>query len=165
MAVPVGNQATVDEIRQVYRLQGADAANPPFPIPVVDVNPRGSRNTETLGRTASTTTAAGNTTLLTVDTKVPTYATGAVISMTKDATCDVASGVWGIYYTPDGESGSQTMFEITRLTTTAQDVQAQITFKDPIKLKPGSTVSCSAFSFTAGTVSRACAFYGFTTDT
>jgi len=113
---------------------------------------------------------AGQTTSGTLTCTAPTLGTGQEIyitqigaSITKDATCDMASGNMNVTLTPDGSGVSVNIPVITMLTTTAQDQAVVIPLPYPLKIKPNTNIT-QANTFTAGTCARGIFVMGFVTS-
>lgn len=101
-----------------------------------------------IGLNQSTT---GTFTLYTTSTTKDFYLSSLIFSMTKDATCDVATGTLNISSTINGIA--RTLGAHTVITLTAQSEKLAITFAKPIKLDRGVTITVPG-TFTLGVMSR-----------
>lgn len=97
------------------------------------------------GSTSSTTT-----TVYTTDANKDFYLTGAVLSLTKDAICDIANGKVQMNVTIGG--ATQNVLALSVLTLTAQDKSVGLSFSPPIKIDRNQAITITRASTTAGTI-------------
>ena len=125
--------------------------------PVFEVN-RNVANFQATITKATTGTGSIATTSSTVDT----YITQVTYSITKDATCDQATGTLAV----NGVIGGTTtpLIRLSVLTLTAQDKTASASFDPPVKLDRNSLISAN-LSFTAGALVETASIHGYTQET
>jgi len=126
--------------------------------PVMDMSPRFHRNINffvsntrnTSGSTTSSTPADGD-----------TFIVGCMLSVAKDATCDVATGtVAALQVQVSGVA--QVILRIAGLTLTAERDSVVLMFDRPIKVDRNSTIGLSTSTYSAGLMNRSFAIYGYT---
>lgn len=86
------------------------------------------------------------------------YLTGALISFTKDVTCDIATGNLNVSYTSNG-AGRQ-LASMAVLTLTAQNAHIPVSLTKPIKIDNNTAITYSG-TYTAGSMARAMVIYGY----
>lgn len=101
--------------------------------------------------TAASSVSSGSGTAFTASSTADTYITGIALSIVKDSTCDMATGVIAIRATIDGTL--KNILSLALLTLTAQNQTAVMTFPNPLKVSRGGTVGYLAPTFTVGTAS------------
>jgi len=106
-------------------------------------------------------TASGNITLHTTSDKKDTYVTGVLLSIAKDATCDISTGTINVNSTILGKV--RRLADLAVLTTTAQSSQIFVNFPFPVKLDRNVAVNISG-TFTAGACSRTGILFGYEED-
>jgi len=128
--------------------------------PVIDMTPRFHRRADLLK--AASRTTSGSATIFQTDAGKDTYITGLIFSVTKDSTCDMATGSVSLSCTVGGIA--QTLCTLSVVTLTAQDKEIAIEFPVPIKIDPSTNVTIGSQSFTVGACSRTAQIYGYTTE-
>lgn len=86
------------------------------------------------------------------------WLTGIDFHLTKDATCDLATGQTTISITPDGDI-ARTVCGAAVITLTAQSEHVSLNFP-PIKIKNGASIT-NACSFTVGVCTRCLTVFGY----
>jgi hypothetical protein len=131
-------------------------------VPTFETNPQLLRYTNYIVYGAKSLT--GDLTLETTSTTKDTYLTGINLAFSKDAACNCDTGACSLQVTPDETNVKTTIFHIVTPTLTADARQASITFRNPIKLKRGTTIILGSNGFTAGNYERRAQVYGYTID-
>lgn len=108
-------------------------------------------------------TTSGAQTLYTTPNDKDFYLTSVLMTIVKDATCDMASNVYNLTAVVDGVTIS--LGTIAILTLTAQSEVISRDFTIPIKIDRGSSIFLTANTFTAGTMSRSATICGYTVET
>lgn len=127
-------------------------------VPVLDVTPHFHRR-GTVYRGQSTST--GTITVYNGSAKKRLVVTGYSLSIIKDATCDLASGVQEVIATQGGTS--QRLAGYSSLVTTAQQVHITQSFKEPVFLDENTNVTFAG-TFTVGAYVRLVLLYGYEVD-
>jgi hypothetical protein len=127
-------------------------------VPVMEVNPRLTRQSGYIRSATQTTTGSFNI-FASASATQETYITGALLTMSKDATCDIADGFITMTLTPYGDSGKN-IIQIPILTLTAQSIAIPLILSNPIRIQPGSAISISG-TFTVGKLLRVGIVYGY----
>jgi len=125
-------------------------------VPVMEVNPKLLRRT-TIVRTVAT---AG--TIYTTPTNQDFYLTGVQYSLTKDATCDLATGRSTINAVIGGLA-TEIIGHVT-ITLTAYNQTITKVFDHPLKIDRGTNITCS-ITTTAGVCVRFFSINGFIDET
>lgn len=105
-------------------------------------------NYSTSGGSAGTATSAGAATAFTASATQDTYLTHLTFSISKDATCDAATGTLSAAITVNGATIS--LLGISHQTLTALQETVTIAFCNPIKVDKGTSVRATNVTFTAG---------------
>ena len=129
-------------------------------VPVLVSNPLQQIDT-TYTKISSTSTSTS--TIIVLDTKKQFYCTGASLSSTKDATCDLATGTQ-CYIKILHEGKTLQFLNLSQLTLTAQDQNLAIVFPEPIKVDKGSAIILVLGTHTAGLWVKSGSVYGFTME-
>ena len=146
------NSQVISEIINALKLD-INVDKIPTPLPVVEV---GLKLTKTAFTQNSQQNTTGAFTIFTPRAGVDTYRIGLEASYIKDATCDLATGYFGIYCNINGISKYLCYF--TGIALTASNGIINISFSHPIKVDRGTAVAFGG-SFTAGVLSRAACIY------
>jgi len=156
--VRINNTSVIKEIRQALGASISDG----FPqdaqnvvIPVLNVNPKDYRLTNAFYSLSSVTTGAASTL---TNASRDTYITNAILTISKNATCDIATGSVSVTVVVDGQT--RTIARLAVLTLTAEYENVSITFARPIKVDRNSTISVSG-TYTAGLMSRGLILTGY----
>ena len=128
-------------------------------VPVMEVNPKMLKNTKMVLNSGRTSTS-GSSTLKTITKQ--TFLTGLIISLSKGAACDAATGRLTITVTPK-ESGAIILAGLPFTTLMQESTSIAVDFP-PLELSIGSTIVFSAFTFAAGSCSNSCSIYGYELD-
>jgi hypothetical protein len=163
--VTINNSELTREIIDVTKLQAGREFTPNTCsnqiVPVIDVNPKHSRIINYY-RTISAT--ASGTQSVTLPADKDFYLTNVNLSISKNATCDIATGKVVIIGVLDGDvSTGRDLLSIGVLTLTAESSNAQLSFPIPVKLSRGSNIQLTG-TYAAGAMSRASSFCGFLID-
>lgn len=110
----------------------------------------------------STQTASGAATVFTTPTDRDFFLTYLNIGMTKDVTCDIASGAISASGTTDGVS--RVILGLPVLTLTAERAQGTINFNPAIKIDRNTGLTLGG-TFTAGSCVRTITIGGFIVET
>jgi len=123
--------------------------------PVVEIDKPKSNIVKTATRATS-----GSTSLYQTPTDRDFYLTGGVLSMSKNVTCDVASGeIASILIVIDGVSTKFLIIAGQTLTAERADQSMDMTF--PIKIDRNTSISLSGGAFTAGALVRTATITGY----
>ncbi len=131
-------------------------------VPVMETNPKLLRNDVVWSGSSSTTggvtaiTAAVNT----VDKK--TFITGFIAGVAKNAACDVATGTLTFSFTQK-DLGATNIHIIPVITLTDQNQTVAYSFKNPLELRPSTTVTFNG-NFGAGVMIKTLAVFGYQID-
>lgn len=159
MVMDIQSKEVIDKISEELKVQ------PAFDIPrglskdiqlVYGVNPLERTNVHRSNFRSST----GSITIFTVPTDRPFFLTQLILQNVSDATADNTLIV--IAGTAFGEP-LRNIIQITKLTTTAFDDNITLTFRNPMRMEPGSTLTLTN-TFAAGASTSAGTVLGFTTD-
>jgi hypothetical protein len=126
-------------------------------IPVMEVNPRLLRRI-TISKT-STLSITGGSTIYTTPTNQDFYITNAVLSMSKDATCDIGLGAFAITYVQDGEVKYLCPISTQPILVDAQTSTFVTSF--PIKVDRGTNILQLNRAYTVGNASRTAIVMGY----
>jgi hypothetical protein len=129
----------------------------------MEVNPKLLKNANQVVTLSAVSTNASIATIYTVPAGKEFYLTGFSMGLTKNATCDVASGTLSISVKPAGGVTVPVGF-LPFQTLTAESLNANFQLTIPIKLERLGTVTIPAFSFAAGACTRYHTIYGYTID-
>jgi len=105
--------------------------------------------------------SSGNISLYTTPTDKDFYLTGILLSIVKDATCDVATGTININTVING--ATRRVADIAVLTTTAQSQSVVVSFPFPLKVDRNVAFTISG-TFTVGNMSRTGVLQGYTEE-
>lgn len=105
-------------------------------------------------------TGTGASTIFTTATDRDFFLTGASLSFSKDATCDLASGS-NVNLNVVVDGATRQILILSNLTLTAQDKQLSIALNPPVKLDRGAVVQISSTSFTVGNLVKVATIQGF----
>ena len=132
--------------------------NVPNVMPIIDISPNKNRiiNIGNVG-TASTSGVPVNCSFSSYNGKV--YITNLTVSIIKDVTCDVTTGVLTVYSTIKGSACY--LCSISLLTLTAQEHLINITLTKPMLLDYKTNIFSSTSTYTAGTFIRTITASGF----
>jgi hypothetical protein len=153
------NSQVIAEIIDALKLD-VNVDKIPSPIPVIEVGMKQTKRGFAIvgNQTTTGTLSISFSSVSHSDDQV--YITGVTLSVSKDASCDVATGQILVYiYSADtGQIMNLTGMGI--LTLTAQTSQHNVIFTHPIKMKKGQTIAASG-TFTAGSMTRTVAVSGY----
>lgn len=156
----VRNPRTLAEIKKALQIQsGADPIHDQA-IPTIECNPMLLRPQQIVKSTDAT--ANSNSTLYTTPASGEDfYLCSASLDVSKDATCDMATGGLGqISVIVDG--ATLNVAKLSGITTTAQNKTIVQTFSPPIKLDPGTAITgARGGAFTVGVCARSYCITGF----
>ena len=128
-------------------------------VPVMETNPEILRENSIIASGAAINNTSGL--VYTSSTTMETYITGYQISFIKDAgsTCSVIRA----YLTPEATNASIAFARISCLTGTAQSGEVSYTFKNPVKLVKGTSITINPDTNAANCTASLCV-YGYTID-
>lgn len=127
-------------------------------VPVIDVNPKHSRNTNLVKVGVLANSTSGN--IFTTDSIKDTYITGVQLGYIKDATATTT--LISVAVTLE-EQGSTTIVSLPSLTLTAAYDSIFIPFNNPLKLQRSTTPTVRSAT-NVGNISANAVLYGFTVD-
>jgi len=127
-------------------------------IPVMEVNPALLPKGNILVSLAGTATLSATTAYATLANK-RTFVTGASMAFSKDATNDTSTAAWTLTLTPKGKT-ARVFCGIGKLTLTTEHDSVSVDFP-PIEVEPGTNITRSSFTFTAGTADYVYIIYGY----
>lgn len=127
--------------------------------PTVETNPF-AVNVCNIVRTGVRATT-GTSTVYTTPTDKDFYVTAIALGLTKDVTCDAATGRLQLSATIDGSA--QVLISIPFLTLTVMDENVSLTLPFPVKIDRNTNITHS-LTFTAGAASFTGTVIGFTID-
>lgn len=153
------NSSTNKEIVSALGLQNIDAL--PTPIAVVNVNPKDYKLTNLSSYTSITTTGGAG--IHTCSSTRRTLITGAILSVAKNATCDVSTDFTGISYVQGAVTKYMILKSFVPSTADAETIVAN--FKEPIEPDKGSQILIIGNNFTTGALKKAGAVFGYELDT
>lgn len=113
----------------------------------------------------ATRTTSGAATVYTTPSDKDFYLTALIFTLTKDATCDMATGAVAVTAFLPTNATAQPIASHNAFTLTAQDKIIEISFPIPIKLTRGTLIALGGNTFTAGTCYRGVTVYGYTEET
>lgn len=146
------NSSVTQEIRDVTRSQDATAVLPSSFSPsiqlVAEVNPKSLRVANKSKALLKSTTGAAVIHATAVDKD--TYVTSVILSVSKTAACDIAAGFTVISYNHPETGATSYLAQVANETLTASANTMALAFSCPIKVRPGSNISLSGNTFTAG---------------
>lgn len=128
----------------------------PMIQPIIDINEK----TSDIVEVRVDATASGGNFFTAATGKRRTFLTGCYIALDKDATSDLT--VVRIYATVKGRLRS--LMRIDMLSTTAQNRELAINFKDPVEIDKGTTVYVNLTGGSAGNHLISSGVYGYTED-
>lgn len=152
------NQLLLNEATKKFNIKNGNFftnATPNFLTPVIEIREKGF--TKTAGSTGS-----GAVTVYTTPTDKDFYICSGYYSISKDATCDSASGPISITYVQDGQT--MILLQVPIITLTAQTLTTTTCFPYPIKCDRGTNISMVG-TFTAGAMTRVSGVSGFISET
>lgn len=156
------NQTIINNITDELRLNPIHDIIPrkvmPSISPVFEVNPKLAN----VAGSANSATSAGAATALTTSSSLDTYITGVCLSISKDATCDAASGTLGANVTINGATISLVTLQHQTLTAIQDAIALSLPF--PLKVDRNSTIRTTNLTFTAGACRVGITFNGFTRE-
>lgn len=121
-------------------------------VPVVPIIPLGE-----FTNSFSRATTGTNTAFVSSSDK-DTYITGIIVTLLKDATCDMGDGTVRVICTVNG--GTMILCYIPIITLTAQSIVIPITFPNPIRLDRGTSFNYEG-TFTVGKCIRTITVTGY----
>jgi len=124
-------------------------------IPVIEVNPKLLKEGIVVSSLRTTTATQ---TILTTPAGKDFYLSNVSIIIAKDATCDSATGSFDFQAYIDGTLTN--VIRIPCITTTAQNINHNHTFTQPIKLSRGTAIQLTG-TFTAGILLRSVTIQGY----
>jgi len=130
-------------------------------VPVIDINPKHSRELNLYLQYDQTTSAASVTVHTAASSAQDTYITNLTLSVIKNATCDSATSKIFIGVVPFGRATAIQLATITTLTLTAQNVVVSVNLLYPLRVEPGSLITMQSPTYTAGLTAASCAIQGF----
>lgn len=119
-----------------------------------------ARNSDFCAGTSNTNTGNITITMPTVSASSEVYLTSVNISLAKDVTCDMATGVVTLQLTPFKSGIATDAFKLPVLTLTAQNSILSVSLPYPLRLKANTNMTLTG-TFTAGLCSRAATFTGY----
>ena len=128
-------------------------------VPTMEVNPKLMRVANVVDGTGEST--SGTITLYTSPEDRDFYLTNAIISFSKDATCDVSTGSLQLKGYMNGVNIR--LAELALLTLTAERDSLSVVFPTPLKLDRGSSISIAA-TFAAGVMRKSGNIIGYTVE-
>lgn len=159
----IQNTSTIKEIRTAAGLsisEGFPARLNDSVYPVVDVNPKSYRISRPLGSVELS--ASGASSIYTASSTKATYITAIQVYILKDSTCDTSDGGLGVNLTPASTNVSTPVILIPVFTLTAQETAFVLSLEHaPIQVSPGSVISFSSNTFTAGKFRRYAVVMGY----
>lgn len=154
----IQNNDAINIIKDQAKLAYADgwpSTLAPVVQPIIDMTPDFHR--AGLSATASS-GASGSVTVYTGVAGKKFFITGFLFSISKDATCDIASGNPTISYTQGGIAKTLCGIAVITLTAERDSIHAQLAV--PIPIDTGTSISMSG-TFTVGVLRRFAAVYGY----
>lgn len=130
----------------------------PNVVPVMDMTPNFHRIANIVKSNFSASTGAITIYTTQNEKEKDFYLTHVNINLTKDVTCDAASGRIALSVTIGGLAADLCSFSI--LTLTAQDKSTSIAFQKPIKIDKNTAITFAG-TFTAGAMVRSASIGGF----
>lgn len=157
--VQIQNTDAITAIRDAARLSISEG----FPqhldlkvVPVMDMTPDFHRFTNIIQQVTSTVTGASD--IYVVSTAKTLYLTNVTLGFSKDAACNIATGVISITGTVDGRL--KNLISIPVFTLVVERDMVSIALVKPIKLDGGSTIT-SNVTFSLGAMVRSGAIMGY----
>lgn len=152
-------------IRELIEVTGIQPSRDKIPseladkiLPVLEVNPKLTKNINFTAASSSTTTGGFG---ITMPTAQPVFITNLTASYSKDATANVATGRISVTAVINGATRDVATFAV--ITLTAESATITIHFNPPLRLDIGTTFSFNG-TFTLGVLSRTFCIAGFTYD-
>lgn len=130
-------------------------------IPIIDISSFKNKQTIFLGNNSVQNTT-GTKTILTASSTLDTYITGIFLSIAKDATSDLGTGICSISTTINGLA--VTLLGIATITLNAQNQSIFVQLNAPLKIDKGAVINLggTSNSFTVGNCIRSAHIFGFT---
>jgi len=132
----------------------------PIAKPVIEINPRPTKLSNVCKSGNATNTSS--ITVFQLPANKQFWLTSCYIALAKDATCDAATGIWGLAVIVDGATVYPLRLPIATLTASSQGMT--LTLAAPLKVDVGTLISGSSLTFTAGTCSRTVGITGYIED-
>lgn len=133
-------------------------------VPTFETNPALLRRSTVLGYNGSAVT--GSVTVVASGSTPPTkktFITGFVFSLSKNAACDIATGLVPITIQPKGLASSTRLASIPVITLTEERMTISHNLSMPIELEPNTGLGYTQ-TFAAGSMASSCAIYGYQID-